>query len=152
MCGFTCGLYSVPLNRICIWFCARTILFWLLYLLKYSLRLKSMILSAFFFPQYYFWSQSFLLPYEFSSYILFFCGGGGKAVGILTRIRLYLYISLSSIDILIIFLKSYGYSVSFHLFVMSSISFISQKQQNDLCSFPGQTIQYHSNPSLCLDQ
>ena len=26
----------------------------------------------------------------------------------------------------------------------------SQKQQNDLCSFPRQTIQYHSNPSLCL--
>ena len=24
----------------------------------------------------------------------------------------------------------------------------SQKWQNDLCSFPGQTIQYHSNPSL----
>ena len=28
----------------------------------------------------------------------------------------------------------------------------SQKWQNDLCSFPRQTIQYHSNPSLCLDQ
>ena len=27
----------------------------------------------------------------------------------------------------------------------------SQKQQNDLCSFPRQTIQYHSNPSLCPD-
>ena len=25
----------------------------------------------------------------------------------------------------------------------------SHKQQNDLCSFPRQTIQYHSNPSLC---
>ena len=25
----------------------------------------------------------------------------------------------------------------------------SQKQQNDPCSFPRQTIQYHSNPSLC---
>ena len=24
----------------------------------------------------------------------------------------------------------------------------SQKQQNDLCSFPRQTVQYHSNPSL----
>ena len=24
-----------------------------------------------------------------------------------------------------------------------------QKRQNDLCSFPRQTIQYHSNPSLC---
>ena len=25
----------------------------------------------------------------------------------------------------------------------------SQKWQSDLCSFPRQTIQYHSNPSLC---
>ena len=25
----------------------------------------------------------------------------------------------------------------------------SQKRQNDLCSFPRQTIQYNSNPSLC---
>ena len=25
----------------------------------------------------------------------------------------------------------------------------SQKRQNDLCSFPRQTIQSHSNPSLC---
>ena len=28
----------------------------------------------------------------------------------------------------------------------------SQKFQNDLCSFPRQTIQYHSNPSLCPNQ
>ena len=28
----------------------------------------------------------------------------------------------------------------------------SQKQQNDLCSFPRQTIQYHSNPCLCPNQ
>ena len=28
----------------------------------------------------------------------------------------------------------------------------SQKQQNDLCSFPRQTTQYHSNPSLCPDR
>ena len=28
----------------------------------------------------------------------------------------------------------------------------SQKQQNDLYSFPRQTIQYHSNPSLCPNQ
>ena len=25
----------------------------------------------------------------------------------------------------------------------------SQKQQNDLCLFPRQTIQYHGNPSQC---
>ena len=28
----------------------------------------------------------------------------------------------------------------------------SQKGQNDFCSFPRQTIQYHNNPSLCPDQ
>ena len=28
----------------------------------------------------------------------------------------------------------------------------SQKRQNDLCSFPRQTIQYYSNPSLCPSQ
>ena len=28
----------------------------------------------------------------------------------------------------------------------------SQKRQDDLCSFPRQTIQYHSNPSPCPDQ
>ena len=28
----------------------------------------------------------------------------------------------------------------------------SQKQQNDLCSFPRQNIQYHGNPSLCPNQ
>ena len=28
----------------------------------------------------------------------------------------------------------------------------SQKRQNDLCSFPRQTIQYHSNASLCPNQ
>ena len=28
----------------------------------------------------------------------------------------------------------------------------SQKRQNDLCSLPRQTIQQHSNPSLCLNQ
>ena len=28
----------------------------------------------------------------------------------------------------------------------------SQKWQNDLCSFPRQTIQYHSNPNLCPNQ
>ena len=28
----------------------------------------------------------------------------------------------------------------------------SQKLQNDLCSFPRQTIQYHSNLSLCPNQ
>ena len=30
--------------------------------------------------------------------------------------------------------------------------FKNDQQQNDLYSFPSQTIQYHSNPSLCIDQ
>ena len=33
-----------------------------------------------------------------------------------------------------------------------SIWMQSQKRQNDFCLFPRQTIQYHSNPSLCPDQ
>ena len=33
-----------------------------------------------------------------------------------------------------------------------STSMQPQKLQNDLCSFPRQTIQYHGNPSLCPDQ
>ena len=33
-----------------------------------------------------------------------------------------------------------------------SIWMQSQKRQNDLCSFPRQTIQDHSNPSLCPNQ
>ena len=33
-----------------------------------------------------------------------------------------------------------------------STSMQSQKRQNDLCSFPRQIIQYHSNPSLCPNQ
>ena len=34
----------------------------------------------------------------------------------------------------------------------SSTRMQSQKWQNSLCSFPRQTIQYHSNPNLCSDQ
>ena len=33
-----------------------------------------------------------------------------------------------------------------------STSMQSQKQQNDLRSYPRQTIQYHGNPSLCPNQ
>ena len=36
--------------------------------------------------------------------------------------------------------------------VLKSTWMQSQKWQNDLCSFPTQTIQYHSNPSLCPNQ
>ena len=39
------------------------------------------------------------------------------------------------------------------ILVSKSSSWVqSQKRQIDLCSFPRQTIQYHSNPSLCPDQ
>ena len=33
--------------------------------------------------------------------------------------------------------------------VQNALLGCNQKQQNDLCSFLRQTIQYHSNPSLC---
>ena len=33
-----------------------------------------------------------------------------------------------------------------------STSMQFQKQQNGLCLFPRQTIQYHNNPCLCLNQ
>ena len=36
--------------------------------------------------------------------------------------------------------------------VRNTIWMQSQKYKNDLCSFSRQTIQYHSNPSLCSDQ
>ena len=37
-------------------------------------------------------------------------------------------------------------------FMFCSTWMQSQKRQNDLCSFPRQIIQYHSNPSLCPNQ
>ena len=117
--------------------------------LNHSLKLKSMILPAFFLNIIF---RLNLFCFHTNFQVIYFISvEEKKAIGVLTRIRVYLYIALSSIDILIIFLKSYGYRVSFHLFVMSSISFISQKRQNDLCWFPGQIIQYHGNPSLCPD-
>ena len=36
-------------------------------------------------------------------------------------------------------------------FKMQYLDAISKATQNDLCSFPRQTIQYHGNPSLCPD-
>ena len=38
------------------------------------------------------------------------------------------------------------------IMVKNRVRMQSQKQQNDLCSFPRQTIQYYSNPSLCPNQ
>ena len=62
--------------------------------------------------------------------------------------------------------RSFLYSSSVyscHLFLISYASVRSKesemqyldaisKRQNDLCSFPRQTIQYHSNPSICPNQ
>ena len=45
-------------------------------------------------------------------------------------------------------LKRYGVALIVNKSPKCSASVQSQKQQNDLCSFPRQTIQYHSNPSL----
>ena len=95
-----------------------------------------MILSVFFFLNIIFDLNLFCFHMNFQV-IYSISVRGKKAIGILTRIRLYLYIALSSIDILIIFLKSYGYSVSFHLFVMSSISFISQNNRMISVHFQG---------------
>ena len=42
-----------------------------------------------------------------------------------------------------------GVAIMVNKSLKCSIWLQSQKRQNDLCSFPRQTIQYHSNPSLC---
>ena len=49
-------------------------------------------------------------------------------------------------------LRSNGVAITVNKSLKFSTLMQSQKQQNDLCSFPRQTIQYHSNPSLCSDQ
>ena len=46
-------------------------------------------------------------------------------------------------------LRRNGVAIRFNKIPKCSTWMQSQKQQNDLCSFPRQTIQYHSNPSLC---
>ena len=47
-------------------------------------------------------------------------------------------------------LRRNGVAITVNKSLKCSTWMQSQKQQNDLCSFPRQTIQYHSNPSLCL--
>ena len=49
-------------------------------------------------------------------------------------------------------LRGNGVAIIFNKSLKCSTWMQSQKQQNDLCSFPSQTIQYHGNPSLCPDQ
>ena len=49
-------------------------------------------------------------------------------------------------------LRRNGVAITVNKSPECSIWMQSQKQQNDLCLFPRQTIQYHSNPSLCPEQ
>ena len=49
-------------------------------------------------------------------------------------------------------LKRYGVALIVNKSPKCSTWMQSQKRQNDLCSFLRQTIQCHSNPSLCPDQ
>ena len=46
-------------------------------------------------------------------------------------------------------LRRNGVAIKINKSLKCSIWMKSLKRQNDLCSFPRQTIQYHSNPSLC---
>ena len=50
-------------------------------------------------------------------------------------------------------LRRNGVAIMVNKRVRNAITWMqSQKRQSDLCSFPRQTIQYHSNPSLCPNQ
>ena len=49
-------------------------------------------------------------------------------------------------------LKRNGVAIIVNKSLKSSTWMKSQKWQNDLCSFPRQTIQYQGNPSLCPPQ
>ena len=49
-------------------------------------------------------------------------------------------------------LKRNGVAIIVNKSLKCSTWMQSQKQQNDLCLFLRQNIQYHSNPSLCSDQ
>ena len=49
-------------------------------------------------------------------------------------------------------LRGNGVAIVVNKSLKCSTRMQSQKQQNDLCSFPRQTIQYDGNPSLCPDQ
>ena len=49
-------------------------------------------------------------------------------------------------------LRRNGVAIMVNKSLKSSTWMQSQKRQNDLCSFPRQTIQYHSNSSLCPNQ
>ena len=60
------------------------------------------------------------------------------------------YLSCFPLTIFICFpFAQYPQCSSCHIKTGTSTWMQSQKWQNDLCSFPRQTIQYHGNPSLC---
>ena len=49
-------------------------------------------------------------------------------------------------------LRRNGVALSINKRVKNTVlGYSLKKRQNDLCSFPRQTIQYHTNPSLCPD-
>ena len=50
------------------------------------------------------------------------------------------------------YLRRNGVAIMVNKSLKCSTCMQSQKQQNNLCSFPRQTIQCHSNPSLCPTQ
>ena len=49
-------------------------------------------------------------------------------------------------------LRRNGVAIIVNKRVQNSVLGCNLKRQNDLCSFPRQTIQYHRYPSLCPDQ
>ena len=49
-------------------------------------------------------------------------------------------------------LKRNGVAIMVNKRVQNAVLGCNLKKQNDLCSFPRQTIQYHANPSLCRNQ
>ena len=49
-------------------------------------------------------------------------------------------------------LRRNGVAIMVNKRVQNAVLGCNLKKQNDLCSFPRQTIQYHSNPSLCPNQ
>ena len=49
-------------------------------------------------------------------------------------------------------LRTNGVALIVNKRVQTAVLGCNLKRQNDLCSFPRQTTQYHGNPTLCPDQ
>ena len=80
-------------------------------------------LFFFIFQDYFGYSGSLVFPYKLKT---FFSSFVKNAIGILIGIALTLYIALGSMVILtILILLIQDHDISFHLFVSSSVSFIS---------------------------